>query len=160
MLKTGDARCVFNGQSRLLKFYYQQADGPVLRHIWKCHDIGVNDQNIGVGQDEYGHLCKCPPGTNYILGTPQHLVPPEAAYGFYFTPINDDPAGDMRLHGRAGIGIHGGGSDLPDPFAPSQGWEWTFGCLRLQNEDNAVFVNSVNWVQHNGGTVFLDVVWP
>ena len=34
-----------------------------------------------------------------------------------------------------GRDIHGGGSDLPDPFAARQGWEPTLGCLRMQNAD-------------------------
>lgn len=159
-MKNGDAHLIFNGQSRKLKFYLLSETGVELRHVWDCHDVGVNDQNISAGQDVYGHLCKCPPGIGYTLGAPQTLEPPERPYGFFFTPVNDDPNGDFNNHGRAGIGIHGGGSDLPDPFAPQQGWEWTFGCLRLQNEDNAVFANSVKWIQHNGGTVYLDVVWP
>lgn len=31
--------------------------------------------------------------------------------------------------------IHGGGSGLPDPLAPYQGWVPTYGCLRMQNRD-------------------------
>jgi RHS repeat-associated protein len=38
--------------------------------------------------------------------------------------------GDSR--GRA---IHGGGTGLPDPMAPEQGWKPTMGCTRGQNED-------------------------
>lgn len=157
-MNVGDARAVFNGRSNLLKFFLVTAAGTEERHSWECHDVGVADANPPDG-DAYGHLCKCPPGLGYTLGAPQMLNPPEAPYGFAFTPINDDPAGDMAQHGRAGIGIHGGGSDLPDPFAAKQGWEWTFGCLRLQNCDNAQFADSVQYVQKNGGTVYLDVVW-
>lgn len=159
-MNVGDAHVVFNGQSRKLKFFLLTARGAELRHVWECHDVGVNDANVGAGSDVYGHLCKCPPGLRYTLGAPQALNPGEAPYGYYFTPIYDDPAGDMAKHGRAGIGIHGGGSDLPDPFEPRQGWEYTFGCLRLQNIDNAQFAESVRYVQSAGGTVFLDVVWP
>lgn len=38
--------------------------------------------------------------------------------------------GDQR-----GRDIHGGGSSLPDPFSPRQGWRPTLGCTRGQNED-------------------------
>lgn len=159
-MKPGDAHCVFNGQSRCLKFYVVTSDGGDLRHTFDCHDVGVNDQDISAGEDEYGHRCKCPPGIGYILGSPQYLNPAEAAYGYYFTPIYDDAGGDMAAHGRDGIGVHGGGSDLSDPFAAIQGWEYTYGCLRLQNEDNAQFADSVRYIHDHGGTVYLDVVWP
>jgi hypothetical protein len=155
-LKAGDAHVVFNGQSRKLKFFVFGEGTP--RHVFDCHDVGVNDANIGAGEDVYGHLCKCPPGIGYTLGPPDDEKSPP--YGFHFTPINDDPAGDMAAHGRAGIGIHGGGSDLADPFAPRQGFEATFGCLRLANEDNESFVQSVRYIQSHGGTCYLDVVWP
>lgn len=38
--------------------------------------------------------------------------------------------GDAR-----GRDIHGGGTRLPDPLAPRQGWAPTKGCTRGQNED-------------------------
>lgn len=158
MLQTGDGHLVFNGASKTLKlFIVGDADGP--RHQWECHDVGVGDANPPNG-DEYGYRCKCPPGLNYGIGSPQHLDPPEHPYGYWFIPVLDDPNGDMRLHGREGIGIHGGGSDLPDSFAPRQGWEWTFGCLRLQNEDVAALADSINFIQSSGHKVVLDVVWP
>lgn len=47
------------------------------------------------------------------------------AYGTFYIETGDYRERD----------IHGGGSDLPDPFAPRQGWEPTYGCLRMQNED-------------------------
>lgn len=31
--------------------------------------------------------------------------------------------------------VHGGGSGLPDSYAPRQGWKPTEGCTRAQNED-------------------------
>lgn len=34
-----------------------------------------------------------------------------------------------------GRDIHGGGSSLPEPYAPYQGWLCTYGCLRMQNAD-------------------------
>ena len=47
------------------------------------------------------------------------------AYGTFYIETHDGRERD----------IHGGGSDLEDPFAPRQGWEPTYGCLRMQNED-------------------------
>lgn len=172
-----EATAVFNGQSRLLKLFIKGAgdlgkpDG--LLHTLPCHDVGVNDQYVGAGQDIYGSKCKCPPGTGYIIGAPQACATRNAdgsvrinndddqAYGCWFSGLSDDPNADFSKHGRDGIGIHGGGSDLPNPFALWQGWEYTFGCLRLQNHDNEqIFVPFVQWVQAHGGTVKLNVVWP
>jgi hypothetical protein len=172
-----EGHLVFNGQSRLLKLNikgaqdYGKPDG--LLHVIPCHDVGVNDALVGEGQDAYGHACKCPPGLGYSVGTPQACATrlqngsvhinnsDDQAYGCWFTPIGDDATGDMAQHDRAGIGIHGGGSDLPDSFAMYQGWEYTFGCLRLQNYHNEqVFVPYMQWILSKGGVVVLDVVWP
>lgn len=158
-MKVGDAHLVFNGASNLLKLFVVTIAGTQMRQSWECHDVGVADAHPPNG-DEYGHLCKCPPGIGYAIGAPQHLDPPEAAYGSYFIAIGDDAHGDMEEHGRAGIGIHGGGSDLANPFAPRQGWEWTYGCLRMQNADLKQLVDSIEFIQGHGGTVTLDVVWP
>lgn len=136
---------VFNGPSRLLKLFVADDDGGTqLRHEFECHDVGVRD---GVDPDPFGHECKCPPGLYYV-GAPQPLAPPERPYGFFFTPLYDNPLSNaFAAHGRSGIGIHGGGSDLADPFAARQGWEWTFGCLRLQNEDNATLAEYCRFIR-------------
>lgn len=47
------------------------------------------------------------------------------SYGTFYITTGDPRARD----------IHGGGSSLPDPYAPRQGWRCTYGCLRMQNED-------------------------
>ena len=39
--------------------------------------------------------------------------------------------------------LHGGGTGLPDPEAPRQGWMPTLGCTRLQNEDIRDLANQV-----------------
>jgi hypothetical protein len=157
-LNLGDGHFIFNGKSRLLKMFIF-GNANVDQEI-SCQDVGVNDDYVQQGEDVYGHYCKAPPGVGYVIGTPQGIDPPQPAYGFFFTPILDNPAGDFASHGRAGIGIHGGGSDLGDPLAPRQGWEWTYGCLRLQNADNVTFVNLVRSIQQAGKTVYLDIVWP
>ena len=53
------------------------------------------------------------------------------AYGTFY--INTD---DIRSRV-----IHGGGTSLPDPYAPRQGWLCTYGCLRMQNEDGEQLSN-------------------
>lgn len=166
---------VFNGQSRLLKLFIKDAadfgkpDG--LLHTVECHDVGVNDQYVTAGMDVYGSHCKCPPG-DYGIGYPLPCATrnpdgsvtthnnDDAAYGCWFIPLIDTH-GDEAQHGRAGIGVHGGGSDLPDPFALKQSWEYTYGCLRVQNGDlESVVVPFVKFIQSHGGTVTLSVVWP
>lgn len=152
------AHVIFSGPARRMQLWYKQDENSTaeLRHTFEAHDVGVND---GTLPDEYGHKCKCPPGT-FLVGKPQHLNPPERPYGYFFTPLSDETSdGPMEEHGRDGIGVHGGGSDLPDPFADRQGWEWTFGCLRLQNEDNKTFVSFVEYVQSFGGKVEITVDW-
>lgn len=96
-------------------------DGCLLMEM-PMHDAAVN----GPGFEHWG---RCPRGT-FAVGTPVRMDSP--AFGDWFTPVT--------VPGRPGIGIHGGGSDLPDPMAAEQGWEETHGCLRLQNADNAKWV--------------------
>ena len=45
--------------------------------------------------------------------------------------------------------LHGGGSDLPNPLAPRQGWYPTHGCTRMQNEDIQDLVNKVRDFRRN-----------
>jgi hypothetical protein len=164
---------VFNGQTRRLKMYITGAadlghpDGLI--HEVDCHDVGINDGKLA---DPYGEKCKCPPG-DYIVGAPMACATrveeggvrinndDDRAYGCWFVPLSDEsPDGGFAQHGRAGIGLHGGGSDLPDPFAMNQGWEYTYGCLRLQNTDlEHCLVPFVNFVHTHGGQVKLSVVW-
>lgn len=40
--------------------------------------------------------------------------------------------------------VHGGGSGLPDPYAPEQGWKPTEGCTRAQNEDVEALCDAVD----------------
>jgi RHS repeat-associated protein len=39
--------------------------------------------------------------------------------------------------------LHGGGTGLPNPSAPEQGWKPTMGCTRMQNKDIQELVNRV-----------------
>lgn len=162
---------VFNGLSRRMKLYYKANKDavPELRHEIEAHDVGVYD---GLLPDAYGKNSKCPPGT-YLVGSPQacavrqrdgsvrEMNDDDKAYGCFFTPLSDETAnGPMEQHGRAGIGIHGGGSGSPTPFAPHQGWYATLGCIRLQNADNeGTFVPFVQYIHEHGGVVEISVSW-
>jgi hypothetical protein len=63
----------------------------------------------------------------------------ERAYGWGFFDLVDlDNAGKEdgeNTNQRAGIGLHAGGSSLPDPFARYQKLVPTLGCLRVHNYD-------------------------
>jgi hypothetical protein len=166
---------VLNGSGRELKIFikgaaqYGKPDG--LLHTLPCHDVGVNDDTISAGEDAYGHDCKCPPGvyfvgptvpcaTRHADGSVTQNNSDDPAYGCYFTYLSDTADDDFAKHGRAGIGIHGGGSAAPDPFAPEQGWYPTDGCLRLQNADNeSILVPCLAWARSHNATIKLTVVW-
>ena len=163
-----DGHLVFNGSARTLKCF---VSGGELKHTLPCHDVGISDQYVKAGQDEYGSRCKCPPG-DYSVGVPMACAirqkdgsiirqnSDDQAYGCYFVPLGDSK-GAFAAHGRSGIGIHGGGSDLSNPFAMQQGWEWTYGCLRLQNQDlEQTLVPFINFIHAQGGKITLSVVWP
>ena len=164
---------VFNGPERTLKFFSKDKGVAELKHIVECHDVGIRE---GMDPDPYGRECNCPPGM-YFVGEPQACAIREPdgsvttmhdddeGFGCFFTPLADDPPSNAFLrHGRAGIGIHGGGSALPHPFAPRQGWAATLGCLRLQNIDNEqILVPYVHFIRKYSGdpdhAITLTVFW-
>jgi L,D-transpeptidase-like protein len=79
------------------------------------------------------------------------------AYGPYriaLVPVELDKGTD-----RSGFYIHGGGSDLSQPFASEQGWEKTHGCIRVQNHSLGLIVNKVKGVQGKNGRVWVSVKW-
>jgi hypothetical protein len=126
---------VFNRATERLKGY--AVDGTL---AWEapCHNETVNPG--------FGHYGECPPG-DYHLAFPEIIDPPEVPYGSWFIPLVDVD-GLWIKDARSGIGVHGGGSGLPSPFAAKQGWQITEGCFRLQNEDLTHFVALV----HGGET--------
>lgn len=84
------------------------------------------------------HFGCCPPGT-YGMAAPMPVGTP--AFGPYFIKLLDlSPDGPFHRFHRHGIGLHGGGSRLPEPFARWQGWSKTHGCFRLQNHDLLIVV--------------------
>lgn len=119
---------MFDSDAKLCKVY--QGNGI---EVLSCemHDGAVN----GPG---FGFRGRCPRGT-WKLGLPVDVDEP--SLGLHFTPL-------LNIPGRHGIGIHGGGSGLYDPFAARQGWVVTFGCLRVQNDDNAKLVDLIRSAHH------------
>ncbi|WP_223807134.1 RHS repeat domain-containing protein [Montanilutibacter psychrotolerans] len=49
----------------------------------------------------------------------------------------------LRTNDVRGRWIHGGGTGLPDPSSPAQGWKPTMGCTRMQNGDIQELVDLV-----------------
>lgn len=106
---------------------------------WECRSDffpGVNSQGVP--------RATLPNGT-YSHVSAEITTQYGPAYGcFYVT------TGDPR-----GRDIHGGGSGLPDPFAMYQGWEGTYGCLRMQNADG---MELSQMIINAGNDVVLTVV--
>lgn len=84
---------------------------------WDCHDDFIPGYNAE--GDPRGSL---PDGTYYHVSAEITNGAYGPAYGNFYIS-----SGDPR-----GRDIHGGGSDLDDPYADYQGWEPTYGCLRMQ----------------------------
>lgn len=112
-------------------------------------------RNRTTNPGQYGFRGFCPPG-DFILGAP---VPKNTvSFGAWFIPILDEgPGGPMQQNGRAGVGLHGGGSGLAQPLSPHQGFQITHGCLRVQNADLAMIVKFVHTAQKTG-KCFLTVL--
>jgi hypothetical protein len=144
-LKANDLHIVFNDTTNRLKLF--DAKGKL---VFACE--ARNDAVAGPG---FGHNGDCPRG-EFVLGPPRKKG--TAAFGAWFIPILDGGAGGpMQKYGRAGIGIHGGGSGLKDPFAPEQGWVKTHGCVRVQNRELAMLTEKVKGCLAAGGRIVLSV---
>ncbi|MGH3578857.1 MAG: L,D-transpeptidase family protein, partial [Mycobacterium sp.] len=59
--------------------------------------------------------------------------------------------------GRHGIGIHGGGTGLEDPYADEQGWVKTHGCFRVQNQDLRSLCAELHLVHTRKAHVLLSI---
>lgn len=77
------------------------------------------------GFNEAGEPHESLPDGEYICAAEEPGVEQGPAYGTFYIRTGDPRGRD----------IHGGGSSLPDPYAPYQGWRCTYGCLRMQNHD-------------------------
>lgn len=78
------------------------------------------------------------------------------AYGHVFVDLEEQEDQEVS-RGRAGVGVHGGGSVLGNPLADRQGWAPTHGCVRLQNEDARRFGHLVDATQKAGFNVWVTV---
>lgn len=157
-----------------LKSKMKQVDVRVLvdanKHVMKCFDYNGNlkwrvearcDGVYGPGYNVQGG--DTPPGL-YEIGLITESQPEEPrsvwnAFGKYFCDLVE-LENQEASRGRAGCGVHGGGSASPNPLAPRQGWYPTHGCIRLQNEDlEKIFVPMCKFVKKNKGKVYVEVIW-
>jgi len=105
-----------------------------------------------------------PPG-KYLCGLITETQPQEPpktwnAYGRYFVDL-ESLDGNEERSGRAGIGIHGGGSSLHSPLADYQPLTPTYGCIRVHNKDLQTRVLYIlNAARDAGGRIFVTVNQP
>ena len=126
IITPGDLHLVVSRTTEVCTVWRRTADGGDA-----LLSFPMRNRTVDEGDGHWGH---CPVGS-YLLGAPSdcHVV----SLGLHYTPVFDlDPDGPLHQDGRVGIGIHGGGTGLSDPFAPKQGWVETEGCERVQNADN------------------------
>ncbi len=103
--------------------------------LWR--EFPMSDHAIEPG---FGHHARCPRGT-YPLGRPVRVH--EVSMGNWFTPVEN-------VVGRDGIGVHAGGTGLPEPFAPEQHLLPTLGCFRIWNEVNDILAPELQ-KRHDAG---------
>jgi hypothetical protein len=124
-------------------------------HKLRCLAKGVN------GADFSRPRADTPPGL-YKLGTlyttqssePAHVW---RAFGKYFLDMEGQEQNEEK-YGRAGCGLHGGGSGSPSPLAPDQGLYRTWGCVRVLNRDlENIIVPLYQKARGKGGTVWMTV---
>lgn len=154
-LRPGDVHIVANLETKKAKCFLAGGD---LRWTVEVHGEGIDGP--GYNPDTWGG--DTPPGLYEITAVEQIPArdPDAPAYGWYYLYLLEHE-GQESKRGRAGIGWHGGGSGLPDPWAPFQGWQVTHGCLRSQNEDlKSVVVPTVQFTLKRGCRVWLSVVAP
>ncbi len=154
IMKPQDVHVVVNAVDHVMTCFNH--DGKKMWSI-PAHCEGVN------GPGFEGNGADTPPGL-YEIGLmtktqndePQHIW---NSYGRWFCDLVE-LENQEASRGRAGCGIHGGGTGLADPLAPHQGWMFTHGCTRLQNIDlENTFVPTCQHVKSKNGRIFVEVVW-
>ncbi len=149
-IRPEDTMFHFHADNESLKCYYGNG---VLQWCVKARGVGSH-RDFRVNGNT-------PPGL-YELDRPQSISPRDEkafALGAWFVPLKVFVSHDSVRYGRKDIGIHGGGSDLPQPLAPHQGWEATHGCIRVQNVDLPRVASSVSNALDNGNHAWLLVSW-
>jgi lipoprotein-anchoring transpeptidase ErfK/SrfK len=131
----GPLHAVFNDTTNRFKLWEDRGEEPARQLM----DVEGRNDTVRLGWLRWG---ACPRG-EFRIGSP--IRTDSAAFGAWFIPVLDRGAGGpMKRFGRSGIGVHGGGTGLPNPFARGQGWRKTHGCIRLQNYE---LEEVVRWIQ-------------
>ena len=117
--------------------------------------LNIEARNRTVRNGQYDHWGNCPPGM-FLLSEPVMANTPP--FGKWFVRLNDwKGCTAMAAYRRSGIGIHGGGSGLPDSFAAHQGWVVTHGCIRAQNGELETLVKLLGKAQASAGKCYITV---
>lgn len=146
-LEEGDLHLVFDDTQNACKLFKKVEKGG--EWLYSC---SMRNDTV---RRWFGRWGACPRGV-FLLGAPSAVHAP--AFGDWFTPLFDTKkGGPMEKGGRVGIGIHGGGSGLANPYARRQGWKPTHGCLRVQNEDNAILARHIREAQAAGRRAYVTV---
>ena len=132
-LKPGDIHVMIShGQKQARAF---RKGDVASEHLW---DIPALTEGVGGGPD--AHAGSTPFGdyaaTGIVPTTAADTEETRMAYGSYFISLSD-LEGQESSRGRAGIGIHGGGTALGPVGSqmPNQALVPTLGCCRLHNAD-------------------------
>lgn len=153
--KAGDSHLIVNDAMETMKAF--SSEGKLLWEI-PCLARGqYSDYEWKIQRSD------CPPGlyklgqlyNDYAIhGNNAPYDRTLMAYGWAFYDMIDLEGQETAL-GRAGIGLHGGGSALgwPGAWAPNQALVSTYGCLRLHNQD---LINKILPL-YRQGTVFISV---
>ncbi|MCD6165521.1 L,D-transpeptidase family protein, partial [bacterium] len=123
---TGEYQLIVN--VRINRIFLVSREGNIVGS-WEARTTGQHRNRML----EYGDT---PYGTYRVARGPFNLerIKKNIPYGTRFIGL-EATGGEALRSGRTGIGIHGGGSGLADPFRGDQGWVITEGCIRMQNED-------------------------
>jgi len=153
-LKENDVKCVVSGHGHTMKCFNYEG---ILKWTIPCRADGVNGPGFaGPGGDT-------PPGIYEIgLITKTNKSEPLSiwhSYGRWFADLVE-LENQEASRGRAGVGVHGGGTGLKEPLAAEQGWKPTLGCVRLQNRDlETRFIPMCQFIKSKGGKIYVEVVW-
>lgn len=134
-----------------LKLFVAQGATSAVGRTWFVLCEGVR------GDDWRERGADTPPGF-YEVGRPEYVDGTDrVAFGPAWLPL--EPLSGLVLEtGRAGLGIHGGGTGVPGAETLlSQRLVPTLGCIRMHNGDLLELVGWVRMVHQLGHRVFLSV---
>jgi hypothetical protein len=141
--KSGDYHLIVNAETKTATMYNSLGN-----KLWTkpCLATGQDPRWWVRGGDT-------PPGVYYLGEFHNDLEngTMEAPFGWSFFDMVD-LEGREDGNGRSGVGLHGGGSPSPNPFAEDQGLYPTHGCVRMLNKDLLLVAEC-----YNQGRVYVSV---